>query len=519
MITTKEQNKKLVEEYPFLLPRNVFSDEIDEDYDYEFTWLDEMPDIWRIKFSEQMLKELKEILIEGDYLYDYRICQIKEKFACYDDKTEVLTENGWKFFRNITPEDKLATLATDGETLVYENPTDVISYKYEGKMYHLENRGVNLLVTPNHKLYVSKGSYFNGKKNNEKRTYPFEFATPETYFGKDKRFKKGCLWNGKIESETFHIPGYQYTNYMSLQNCNRTYKQKDLDFPIIPFLRFLGFYVAEGHSCIRKGQGSDISVAYNPADEEELVCKLISDLGFRIRARGKGQKRIGNKTLALFLKENAGHLAPNKKVPPFIKKLPPFYIEEFLKFLFIGDGHKTKTSNILTTVSKQLSDDVQELLLKAGYCFRESSREPQKSNNRIQSKLRRYDINWLKTNEVEIDNSKTKNIKSFKEEWVDYSGMVYCATVSSHLLYVRRDGKGVWCGNSLRWYDNGVPDKIYDKYWAWISKYEKMSESICFYCGEPAVGQTRGWILSICQKCADKKNEDIWYFGEKEDEI
>jgi len=81
METTKEQNKKLIEDYPFLLPRNVFSDELHEDYDYEFTWLDDMPDVWREKFSEPMLKELKEILVEGNYLNKYRIMQIKEKYS------------------------------------------------------------------------------------------------------------------------------------------------------------------------------------------------------------------------------------------------------------------------------------------------------------------------------------------------------------------------------------------------------------------------------------------------------
>jgi hypothetical protein len=30
--------------------------------------------------------------------------------------------------------------------------------------------------------------------------------------------------------------------------------------------------------------------------------------------------------------------------------------------------------------------------------------------------------------------------------------MVYCATIPSNLLYVRRGGKPVWCGNSVRFY-------------------------------------------------------------------
>jgi hypothetical protein len=36
MNLTKEQRKKLTELYPFLIPRNVFTDEIPENYDYDY---------------------------------------------------------------------------------------------------------------------------------------------------------------------------------------------------------------------------------------------------------------------------------------------------------------------------------------------------------------------------------------------------------------------------------------------------------------------------------------------------
>ena len=39
-----KENKKLVKEFPFLLPRNVWTGEIISDYDYSFTELDSMPD-------------------------------------------------------------------------------------------------------------------------------------------------------------------------------------------------------------------------------------------------------------------------------------------------------------------------------------------------------------------------------------------------------------------------------------------------------------------------------------------
>ena len=38
-----KENKKLIEEFPFLLPKNRFTGEVISDYDYEFTELDSMP--------------------------------------------------------------------------------------------------------------------------------------------------------------------------------------------------------------------------------------------------------------------------------------------------------------------------------------------------------------------------------------------------------------------------------------------------------------------------------------------
>lgn len=80
-INTIEDNKRLIEEYPFLMPRNRFTDDIPDDYDYSYTELDEMPDGWRIAFGDDLLKELKDILVRSEFLDKYRIEQIKEKFG------------------------------------------------------------------------------------------------------------------------------------------------------------------------------------------------------------------------------------------------------------------------------------------------------------------------------------------------------------------------------------------------------------------------------------------------------
>lgn len=51
----------------------------------------------------------------------------------------------------------------------------------------------------------------------------------------------------------------------------------------------------------------------------------------------------------------------------------------------------------------------------------------------------------------------------------------------------------------LRWYDDGVPESIWDEYRKWLRKYEELSEKTCIICGEPATHMTRGWILPVCQ--------------------
>lgn len=74
-------NKELIEKYPWLQIRNVWTGELVEPEDYEFTWLDDLPDGWRKAFGLQMVKELDKILRKANYQNEYRITQIKEKYG------------------------------------------------------------------------------------------------------------------------------------------------------------------------------------------------------------------------------------------------------------------------------------------------------------------------------------------------------------------------------------------------------------------------------------------------------
>lgn len=59
---------------------------------------------------------------------------------------------------------------------------------------------------------------------------------------------------------------------------------------------------------------------------------------------------------------------------------------------------------------------------------------------------------------VEDENSyKCSKVEGAVEEWVDYDGMIYCVEVPyTHTVFVRRNGKTVWSGNSSRYGSKGT---------------------------------------------------------------
>ncbi|MEK6880416.1 MAG: LAGLIDADG family homing endonuclease [Nanoarchaeota archaeon] len=439
-----------------------------------------------------------------------RASQVKEKYGCYDEETEVLTKAGWKFFKDITFNDEIASLEGN-EFLEYRKPLDIISYKYSGAMYRLKTRGVDLLITPNHNLYVAKGSYYNGRYNPPKKMdYVFELITYEKYFNKNKRFKKSAIWNKK-DIENVIIPGYSYSADFILTNkivqnmpVERTYIKQDLQFEADSFFQFLGWYVAEGCSNIERG---DIKIACNNTDagaEKNIIQKILENCNFKIKTAMEEKPaltfNIHCKQLAKWLSKNCGSNSYEKKIPKLIKDASARQIELFLQSLFSGDGQKTETAYILTTVSKQLADDVQECLLKAGYSSRLYTPRPESTaifpNGKTYKTAKVYEINWLM--DSNYHNTQNKGLSSSSlEEIQNYDGQVYCVTVPENIIYVRRNGKPVWCGNSLCFYMTCATDEMYDL----IQEYEKKSETICEDCGkEGKLRNDLGWILTLCDK-------------------
>lgn len=56
---------------------------------------------------------------------------------------------------------------------------------------------------------------------------------------------------------------------------------------------------------------------------------------------------------------------------------------------------------------------------------------------------------YIKINRHNYENQPSANKKQIHEQKHEYTGKVYCIEVPNHILYVRRNGKPIWCGNSI----------------------------------------------------------------------
>ena len=103
-----------------------------------------------------------------------------DKMCCYTPEHEVLTNEGWTPINLLTLNDKVACLI-DGKRLEYHYPTALQSYNYDGNVYVVENKYVNLRVTSNHRMYVGYDACWTGK---------FQISEAQDIVGRNVFYKK-----------------------------------------------------------------------------------------------------------------------------------------------------------------------------------------------------------------------------------------------------------------------------------------------------------------------------------------
>lgn len=329
---------------------------------------------------------------------------------CFDDKTKILTENGWKFFKDVIKGEKIATKNLETGKLEFQAPYDKQVYHYDKEMYSFEGRGISLLVTPEHRLLVRR-----------KHKNTWEFVNP-TEFKYGMEFDKKLSWKGK-EVKRFNIP--------CIKGGNRKRNIGSIDIKY--YLEFMGWYLSEG-SVYEAGKGDyRISIAQSEKKYRGEILRLLKKMGLNHNNSSKFNIHLHSKDLFYYLKDF--RTSKDKYIPENIKELKTGLIKRFLITLFKGDGSFSKKGRLLKyySSSKRLAEDVLECLLKIGLCGTITKRKNK--------------TGYI----VYVENNHLTPIYRKKVVKKKYSGKVYDFSVKNGTLVVMRNGKIVISGNCVGW--------------------------------------------------------------------
>ncbi len=88
---------------------------------------------------------------------DKEVSDQRQLAKCFHPDTEVLTRNGWRKIPTVSVDDEVvqAIPSTGGVALEWVKPLEVFTTKHpSGKLVHLRNKGVDIRVTPDHRMLV-----------------------------------------------------------------------------------------------------------------------------------------------------------------------------------------------------------------------------------------------------------------------------------------------------------------------------------------------------------------------------
>ena len=361
-----------------------------------------------------------------------------DKLACYDPETDVLTSNGWIPISQVTKNHNVACLV-EGKRMEFHKPTEVQSYDYKGKMYRVNSDKVDLLVTPNHRMYVGSN-----KRNN------YKMKKAEDIYGKTISYKNNCE-----ETQFKHLHEY----FILPQSGKDT-----IFLPMREWCIFLGIWFAEGSCSVKYKENGNVhyrsvSIAANKQRVRDELEKCMEKLPF------KWNLHMSKGELVKWYTSNLGlinYLHPlsvgaiNKSLPGWCFFLNMELSRCLIKGMILGDGNYMKgtTTERYYTSSIKLRDDFQRLCINAGWGCNYYLKSPKGTKSmclgkEIATNSDYWNLTVVKSQTNPLVNKYLKQGKQL-DSWEEYDGKVYCCSVPTDdgIIMVRRGGKNIWCGNS-----------------------------------------------------------------------
>lgn len=375
-------------------------------------------------------------------LHRYSAKFITNRACCYDDKTKVLTDSGWKLFDELNKNDHFYTI-NDNNDIEKIKAINFVKEKYNGQIHYYKSTQISLGVTPNHNMWVLDYN----KRSDKTRTW--KFIQSKDLTNSRYKFSKSATPNNNHHQEDYIIPGVTIRENINLK---KEYKSINLNSNL--FFEFVGWWVSDGSiSYGKNGSGSKLFISQTKLSGRIRVKELLELMQISHREEDDGfyiNSPPLLKWLATnFLKDGDTRKTYYVRIPRwFFSELSASCLESFLNGVIGGDGtkHTNGPGSQIYTASEKFAEDLIELALNIGKCgniYQIGERYRLFPNGHHSKCQKQFVVSIVSTNSPLFD--KRRALKTEEK----YDGYIYCVELPKyHKLYVMRDGKACWCGNS-----------------------------------------------------------------------
>lgn len=347
--------------------------------------------------GEQSLDELDKDPERSKGLINYLM---RDRHGCYDDQTEVLTRAGWKRWPEVDGTEEFLTVNRFTGVQEYQRALRVIHKPWDGEMIRLSGASVDLLVTPDHKM----------------------LAAARTSSG--WRWNMHDAWEFHYRCHRIPLAYGQWVGERSMDSAR---------------LALLGFFIGDGH------MGTSIDFHLRRPRKVEFLRETAAACGFTVTQHGDTYRVLADPDFRLLAKRSyTGDR--EKTVPADLLDSSPESLTCLLEGLIASDGHVDRKGRLsYTTTSKVLRDQIQEIAAKIGTAA--TWREQTMGAGHFGTK-QVYQMTIYRGRNLRQRIGWTKADRDRQVRSEHYKGMVHCVTVPNGIVYVRRNGIPLWCGNS-----------------------------------------------------------------------
>lgn len=286
---------------------------------------------------------------------------------CFSEDTEVLTINGIKNIKDIKTNDLVYTLNPKTHNVEITKVIATQDTYNTDEFFHFKGQAVDFKVTPDHNMYYKTSTNFVKRpaeffRKNVGKTYG-QITFADFNIIKNEDNCNNIIYSLKDYIDKNHI---NYDNKYVRDTHHSHSKKYPINYNILDWAEFLGWYISEGSSCSTNGQIRISQCSkHNPKyykEIEELLIRMEIPHG-----KDNSSFYFSSRLFNNYIKQNIGIGSHNKRIPiDFLKYEIPYILKlKLFETLMKGDGHKDKLH--YTTSSKQLNLDFKHLCFLLGY--------------------------------------------------------------------------------------------------------------------------------------------------------